>query len=410
MVEILKDTTMGNTVQTSKPANLTEQAVNLIVAEYLVRNNCHYSLSMFTTEVSLTKQFDTSTMHQNWQFTKENLLSILELNGIPKYSVQCEQILQLYYGCNGNLSLLTTLIRVLSEVLKTQLHKLPETPPAPPLNGQDATFLQLFKNMLNSINLPPYITTQIVKVVHNHFGHVVKQKDEELKTAMQNMTEKLNFKENKLLEMTKINECIRSKLVKKVQENKDLKIKINSIISREKEIRKELKKRTRDKYDRSVQCCFSEEPCRLSHCGDGCLNTIGIVEGLKQENDRLLKETSKQRYKIHDLQQRFQQLMREFQMTGSKMNLLCNKIDGEEANHSGESSPSSSEPRTTDSFMEPLRKRVDLMCRQDRDVNTSVESITDDVILQAKLKLKELEKESEEMTSRFSKYINLANL
>lgn len=135
MVEILKDTTMGNTVQTSKPANLTEQAVNLIVAEYLVRNNCHYSLSMFTTEVSLTKQFDTSTMHQNWQFTKENLLSILELNGIPKYSVQCEQILQLYYGCNGNLSLLTTLIRVLSEVLKTQLHKLPETPPAPPLNG-----------------------------------------------------------------------------------------------------------------------------------------------------------------------------------------------------------------------------------------------------------------------------------
>lgn len=119
MINHLKYTEIGHKL-VQKPNNiqssLSKQAVNLVVADYLLQNNCHYTFSVFNSETNILPEFNIGILQANQsvqRFQLENLLNILELVGISKKSRECERICDFYYNSKGSLPILSCLIRLL---------------------------------------------------------------------------------------------------------------------------------------------------------------------------------------------------------------------------------------------------------------------------------------------------------
>lgn len=120
LVNILKNTALGrNTVRKiSSSKSVSTQAVNMIVAEYLLKNEYHYSLSVFMAESSLVSVIPDITLKSSNSssepmFKNEDILNIFELLGISKASMG-RKILSLYHEQSNSNSILFCLIYILS--------------------------------------------------------------------------------------------------------------------------------------------------------------------------------------------------------------------------------------------------------------------------------------------------------
>lgn len=126
MVNVLRNTTIGRNTcrKLLQNSSLSKQALNMIVAEYLLRNNYEYSLSVFNTEASMLnvipgypKQSNGTEVHKNI-FNNDNMLHLLELIGIHKNCSTGQEILNLYYREPRYNSILYCLIYTLSVQIK----------------------------------------------------------------------------------------------------------------------------------------------------------------------------------------------------------------------------------------------------------------------------------------------------
>lgn len=121
MINILKSTGIGkNTIKQGISPKL--QALNMLIAEFFLHQEYHYSLCVFTTEVPLVNIFaDMPNCLINksspelkpikWRFTEKDMWDLLETLGITQNTDEGNHIKKLYYDSDE--SLLTSLIRML---------------------------------------------------------------------------------------------------------------------------------------------------------------------------------------------------------------------------------------------------------------------------------------------------------
>ncbi|CAH0560245.1 unnamed protein product [Brassicogethes aeneus] len=418
MIEILRNTAVGKNLvkQPFKTATLAQQAINLIIAEYLIRNNCHYSLSMFTTEVSLNGVlpqclFDSSNMYQNWQFTQENLINILELNGVSKHSQQCEQILSLYYSCGGNTSLLNALIRALCDISNNAFNPISvanQEIPESTIDIPNLPLAKLLRNTLQQTQLSPKIITHIVTLTKKHHELELSRKDDEFSNVFKSLQENLYEKDTKIAEISKLNDTLKSKIIKKINENKELKLDINKLFENEKGLKSELKRVLRTLHVQKMEKVTQTDPiiievtknddCILSHCNDMCKDALNVIEYLKLENNKLSVESAEQRMELLSLTSKCNQLLDDYNTAQTKLTYLTSKINKKNDLINKETSPLPSNKTSAS----------DIFVDERLETYSSCDSITQDILLRAKQKLKQLEMESNEIDTRFNKYINLA--
>lgn len=151
MINIIKSTGIGrNTVKQGISPKL--QALNMLIAEFFLHQEYHYSLCVFTTEVPLAnifpdmpnsiirKKSSTEVKLMKWRFTEKDMWDLLETLGIKENSEEGDYIKKLYYNTDDE-SLLTSLIRML---YKMKLDK--EEPNKLPANEKLNTSINVIKD------------------------------------------------------------------------------------------------------------------------------------------------------------------------------------------------------------------------------------------------------------------------
>ncbi|KAF2899770.1 hypothetical protein ILUMI_06417 [Ignelater luminosus] len=131
MIGVLKDTAIGRTVSAQAKQTISPklQALNLLIAEFLLQQDYHYSLSVFSTEVplisvlpefpGLTVNYCSSTNNRNevstkkWQFSEKDAWDILETLGVHRDTREGQNIFIAYYNNESREPLLTCIIRML---------------------------------------------------------------------------------------------------------------------------------------------------------------------------------------------------------------------------------------------------------------------------------------------------------
>lgn len=129
MIEALNDTAIGRAV-TNKQKQVVSpklQAYNLLVAEFLLHHNYHYSLSVFSTEVpliSVLPEFpglkinepDNQPNSIKWQFSEKDMWDILDTIGIRQHSDEGRSIHTDYYKGTTKQPLLTCILKVINTI------------------------------------------------------------------------------------------------------------------------------------------------------------------------------------------------------------------------------------------------------------------------------------------------------
>ncbi|KAF5300004.1 hypothetical protein FQR65_LT09260 [Abscondita terminalis] len=129
MIGVLKDSPVGHTItaqQNHQCLSPKLQALNLLIGEFLLCNNYHYTLSVFSTEspaISLLPEFPlsltpTEAKNKQWRFIDKTMLDILETFGIQRDSELGEKVFQSYYK-NESDPLLTNIMNCIRLSNKT---------------------------------------------------------------------------------------------------------------------------------------------------------------------------------------------------------------------------------------------------------------------------------------------------
>lgn len=97
------------------------QAVNLLLAEFLIQQNCFYTLSVLSTEVPLVNilpELNNNFLNKpdaGWKFEEKDALDILETLGFGKDS---EEIVKTYFDADNKEALLFCILKTPSKDLK----------------------------------------------------------------------------------------------------------------------------------------------------------------------------------------------------------------------------------------------------------------------------------------------------
>lgn len=133
MIMALKDTSLRPSSAGRLRSNLSPkiQAINLLVAEFLLQQHHHYTLSVFTSEVPLLRSMPEFTMSGTRisadgktggesmpRFHHQDVNDIMEILGLPLDTEVGNQIYSQYQGNSKNIALLSCIVQNISLVLK----------------------------------------------------------------------------------------------------------------------------------------------------------------------------------------------------------------------------------------------------------------------------------------------------
>ena len=133
MIMALKDTSLRPSSSGRLKSNLSPkiQAINLLVAEFLLQQHHHYTLSVFTSEVPLLRSMPEFTMSGTHisadgktdgetmpRFHHQDVKDITEILGLPLDTEVGNQICLEYHDNLKNIALLTCIIQNISLFLK----------------------------------------------------------------------------------------------------------------------------------------------------------------------------------------------------------------------------------------------------------------------------------------------------
>jgi len=134
MIMALKDTSLRPSSSGRLKSNLSPkiQAINLLVAEFLLQQHHHYTLSVFTSEVPLLRSMPEFTMSGTRisadgkadgdsmpHFHHQDVKDIMEILGLPLDTEVGNQICLQYQDNSINTALLTCIVQNISLVLKS---------------------------------------------------------------------------------------------------------------------------------------------------------------------------------------------------------------------------------------------------------------------------------------------------
>lgn len=104
MIEVLKNTSLGSTISCKAKQTISPkmQAMNLLIAEYFIYSQYHFSLCVFCTEVQLSNMLQNvnnstnSLEGKSFKFTEKEVYDILEAMGILRHNKQAQRIYESY--------------------------------------------------------------------------------------------------------------------------------------------------------------------------------------------------------------------------------------------------------------------------------------------------------------------------
>lgn len=409
MVNILKNTTIGRNIcrKLSQNISLSKQALNMIIAEYLLRNDYEYSLSLFNTEAFLINVFPEIALQKPNDnevpknlFDCKNVLNILDLIGIPKYSMIGKDILKIYFqepNCN-------TILDSLVHILNLQTNKNHETGESEPkyvdLTNEPNLVKQII-NYLNEFNIPVGDIKCLTDTIKKLYFSEIQEIEEKHFNELLHYKKELETKEKLVQNITKSNKKLEMSILKLANEYHSLQLHTESL---------EQKKATNDisnnkeNLARQNNCntqitieTQKELNCVLPHCEEICklnCDTIQKVKGenleLKKENYDLKSVNREQQKEIILLSKRYNNLMNAFRDCQNKILLLTTKV-GSGSTQSDQSCKQAKSKGTKPKF------EVNVPSTEN-----SSESITEEIVREARQRLRVLEEESKAIEAKFS--------
>ncbi|CAH1104124.1 unnamed protein product [Psylliodes chrysocephalus] len=399
MINVLKNTAIGRdiTKKTSQTSiSLSKQAINLIVAEFLMKNNFDYSLSIFNTEAGLSSMYIDNLVNesgkQSLHFDKENIVNILELIGINKTTYLCEDILNIYYDNDENIPLLSCLINMLS---------IPIEPNEEPPDLKPKTYIDLrhetdFIREVGTVLLDSHISIDkvicVIEIIKNLHNKEIKRLEDNCTKTVEKLKNVLSTKDKQIEHMEKKKRMAEIKLLKIIGDYNSLKHHMKNVIKdrllKEQEI-KNLKNKS--KTDDSKPEKNSDICCNLDHCDNTCKENKQMLIQLQSDNQELYKKNAEQKEEITDLQKKYNELLHDFHFLQKKVSLLNLKVN---------------EDRPV-SHLNLNTKEIDIKypnkehSYKQMEITDSSDSITEEVIRQAWLRLEQLEKESKEIEEQY---------
>ncbi|KAJ8929508.1 hypothetical protein NQ314_017801 [Rhamnusium bicolor] len=295
--------------RTLQRISLSKQAVNLIVAEFLMQNKCHYTLSIFNTEASLTNIlpeypviFENDTMKEKemYHFDKENILNMMELIGITKGSIYCDELLSSYFGGQENNSILSCLISLLCKLIcKDERKPSNEDFDAELIDlGEEDSFIKEVGNILIRSELSTNKDLKIVLENIKTFYEIEKKNLEKERSRLTNELKiKIENQERKIKEMQKAKYLLENHFVKINKEYRKLKSHMKNLITRDKSLKESYVKQNMNvndfakiannnlKENKSVSNSpvlkhQNIEICQLQHCSEICKENVRHAEEL----------------------------------------------------------------------------------------------------------------------------------
>lgn len=200
MIQILKDTTLGQTV-TQKQTSLSPKAqiVNLLIAEFLMRNKYHFSLSVYSSEVPFMSIFpdysanmlgsDVQATHSDENFLKDSTFQeqhywdILETLGFARDSIYSQKLHDYYFNIS-NEPLLVCIIRLLSSICNIKNKTDPfnfnheNMSHSNILNSNVEPWLKDIYNLLINFEIPE----EIILHLHEHLKSLFEREQARIKT------------------------------------------------------------------------------------------------------------------------------------------------------------------------------------------------------------------------------------
>lgn len=194
MIGILKNASVECKVRNSFSPKL--QAVNLLIAEYLLYKEYHYSLSVFSTEVPLANEFQDYSLHdgrvKKYKFSENDMWDILEILGITNDSDEGKDVRYTYFNESNTEPLLTCVIRTLHNMNQKSRTVIAEVnndagnvATVIELNAEnkDHVLLKSITNLLVQAKVTPKyiadITEQFSQIIRTEIDRISEQKRKE---------------------------------------------------------------------------------------------------------------------------------------------------------------------------------------------------------------------------------------
>lgn len=364
MISALKNTNIGQNIRkcASRVYTLSQQALHLVVGEYLLYHHCNFALSVFSSEVNLanilpeTRLFQNETHETQDRFDKANLVHILELLGITRHNPSSAKIVHEYYNKSRN-SLLNCLLNIISTETVNELEF---------QIGQgeiEDEFLRNVHQALQTYHLPSKLKIQLFDTIKVCYDLKNRSYENQIFQLISKFRAELKTREKKLYSNYKKRKHLEKKTAKLKEENLALK---NCI-------------------DAEQQVCKTVEPtptveCMLNHCNVECRNAKKTCESYKNEIEELNRVNSIQNVEIERLNSKYKELLNEFDGYLNKINVINSRLNLNDAIYEDSVDKGSS-------------------------TSLSLESVSEEVLWQARQKLRLLEEESHKLDVRINSFV-----
>ncbi|KAK5644230.1 hypothetical protein RI129_008075 [Pyrocoelia pectoralis] len=383
MISALRDTSIGHVVtQHKQGVSPKTQAFNLLVGEFLLRYDYHYSLSVFSTEVPLTNTLPEVPLSLNssldkdtckaWKFAEKDMWDILETVGVVRESEIGEKIHAEYYD-RGEQPLLTCLIKfpnransnfdILASTNKYEdwVKAVVEILRDNKIGGEH------IKEMLNSIT----------SIVHEEKKHI-HQECANLQAKLYEYEKQRHEQKDSTQKQLELEDY----QVKLLHHQNLLQERYHNLIIREREVQQ-----------REYRLNEREQELELKETKPE--NTNDLITQLQTENRKLQTIKEEQCQQINELTQRSSILLRDLESTQAAVNILTNNNP---MNLLGTPSVNRLKKGTSETQARPIHKPLLHSSTSDEG------SCSTNILQEARERLKRLELESEEVDRHYQQF------
>ncbi|KAG5881116.1 hypothetical protein JTB14_032293 [Gonioctena quinquepunctata] len=388
MVNVLKNTAIGRNInrKTSQHTSLSKQALNLIVAEFLMRNNCYYSLSIFNTEAALTNVFPEYPMFDSskeaFRYSSEDILNILELIGVPKSSEFSKEVLDMYFQSKDN-CILSCLVTLLCKL--TSKVSIDEEVDIDLANGTN--FSRQVGNVFIQSNISPKNVSKVIQTIDYLHNEELRNIEDKYTKLVRELKQRVTSQELDIKELNKKKRVVENKLIGVKGDYDALKVNMKKLV------KEKLLKENQEQHIEKVGEPFlqkSSPVCSRQHCEEKCEQNDNLLRRLQIENQKLHRKSEEQLEKYDLLSKKYNEVLQDFGDYKNKITFLNSKMNEENIR-----------PMKDKAMLGEPEKSSEANLQSTSDLSESSESVTEEILREARLKLKLLEEESKTIEENF---------
>ncbi|XP_066152688.1 cilia- and flagella-associated protein 57 C-like [Euwallacea fornicatus] len=373
MINMLQNTPMGKQLsrKTVHTCSLPQQALQLIVAEYLLHSGCNFAFSLFTSEVNLSNVFPNTKVFletnslpkEQCRFDKENFVSILELLGIPKPCENFKKIFHEYFE-NHDHSLLSCLLKIMSNNAMNIEER--------DQQNEEFTddFLKNVQQLLQSYNLPQKTHINILNSLKICYDLKNRSNEDQILKLISEFKKELKIRESKLESSYRRKKHLEKKIDRLKKENQKLREKLRVVKEAPVEVQRVIEKNI------PVECI-------LNHCDQKCITLKKICDSLKKESEELKHVNNTKTQEVTKLSRDYRNLLNEFGTYLNRINMMNMNLN------------------LNEDVVENYNQEMTV---QEKSLSDSSDDWTEEVLTQARHKLKLLEEESKELDVRIDNF------